>query len=180
MLGDNMTFAQTRSFFFLLAFIVTVLSGCAAKNQSVSDMKVGLHIDAVLELVMEYPLKWTKDRRLEYGRNEGEIRWSHPDQEGTVLLVSSRLREDPSDEQELELVLQDYPGLKATQREQIELPAGQVWHVSGQAAQQHIELYLFLTPHRRYKLVLGTALENAAAYQDLLQEVTFSFQTWSQ
>lgn len=175
-----MTTSRTRSLFFLLLFSLILLPGCAAKNQSVSGMKVGLHIDAVLELVMEYPLNWKKDRRLEYGRNEGEIHWSHPDQKGTLLLVTSRFRQYQSDAQELERVLKDYPGLTTTLREQVDLPAGQAWHVSGQAAQQQVEIYLFLKPRRTYKIVLRTALENDGEYQNLMEKVTQSFQTWSQ
>jgi hypothetical protein len=175
-----MTSFRTRSLFFLLLFCLTLLPGCASKNHSVSGMKVGMHIDAVLELVMEYPLQWEKDRRLEYGRNEGEIRWSHPKQKGTSLQVTSRFRQYQSDEQELEWVLKDDAGLTTTLREQVELPAGQVWHVSGQAAQQQVEIYLFLKPRRTYKLVLRTTQKNAAAYQNLMEKVTHSFQTWSQ
>ena len=175
-----MTTCRTRSLFFLLLCCLALLPGCAPKNQSISGMKVGMHIDAVLELVMEYPLKWKKDRRLEYGRNEGEIRWSHPTQKGTLLQVTSRIRQYQSDEQELERELQDYPGLNTALREQVERPAGPVWHVSGQAAQEQVEIYLFLKPRRTYKITLRTALDNAAEYQDLMQKVTHSFRTLSQ
>ena len=175
-----MTISRTRSLICLLAFCLTLLPGCAQKNQSISGMKVGMHIDAVLELVVEYPLKWKKDRRLEYGRNEGEIRWSHPEQKETLLQVTSRFRQLQSTEQELERELREYPELTDVLREQVDLPAGQVWHVSGQTEQQQVELYLFLKPRRTYKILLRTSPENSADYKNLMQKVTRSFQTLPQ
>ena len=89
----------------LLIFFLITLPGCALTGASPSEIKVGLHIDAVLELVVEYPLHWKKDRRLEYGRNEGEIRWTPPEQDNTLLQVTSYFRKYQTDEQELDLVL---------------------------------------------------------------------------
>jgi len=143
-------------------------------------MKIGMHIDAVLEFVVEYPLQWKKDRRLEYGRHEGEIRWSHPDQGGTLLQVSSHLRQHTTDEQELTLLLKDYPGLTESLREQVKLPAGKAWHISGQTTQQQIELYLFLKPNRAYAIALKTLPENFAGYDVLMAKIIRSFQTLAQ
>ena len=167
----------TRKFFiYLLLVFLIVLQGCATKGNSTSDIKIGLHIDAVLEFVVEYPLNWEKDRRLVYRRNEGGIRWSHPEQDDTMLQVTSHFREHQTDEQELELVLDVYPGLAETMREQVDLPAGQAWHVSGQTAQQHVEIYLLLKPGRAYSIVLKTSPEDSADYDKLMAKITHSFQ----
>jgi hypothetical protein len=160
----------------LLGISLMALHGCASKSNSTSEMKVGLHIDAVLELVVEYPLKWSKDRRLEFGRIEGEIRWRHPEQNETLLRVTSRLREHQTDNQELDLALKEYPGLTETRREKIELPAGEAWHVSGQAGQQKIELYQVLKPGRAYAIALQSSPEDFDDHEKLMEEITVSFQ----
>lgn len=175
-----MTMSSAKCFIYLLTLTLTVLPGCVSKGQSTHTMKIGMHIDAVLEFVIEYPLKWKKDRRLEYGHHEGEIRWVNPDQEGTLLQVSSHLREHATDEQELVLLLKDYPGLTESLREQIELPAGKAWYISGLTTQQQIELYLFMKPNRAYAIALKTLPENFAGYDVLMEKVIRSFQTLTQ
>ena len=55
-----MTVTSTKLFLCLLAAALLGLSGCASKGQSTSAMKVGMHIDAVLEFAVEYPLQWKK------------------------------------------------------------------------------------------------------------------------
>ena len=172
--------SSTKCFICLLVFALTVLPGCASKEQPTSVMKVGMHIDAVLEFVIEYPLRWEKDRRLEYGRHEGEIRWRNPAQGGTLLQVSSRYRENPTDEQELGRLLRDYPGLTESPREQVELPAGTAWYISGHTAQQQIELYLFLKPSRAYTIILKTSPENFAGYDMFMEKIIRSFQVLAQ
>ena len=179
--GNKMFTLNKRKFFiYLLVVCLIILPGCAAKGDSAPGINVGLHIDAVLEFVVEYPLRWKKDRRLAYGRNEGEIRWSHPEQAGTLLQVTSHFREHQTDEPELDLVLKEHPNLNDAMREQVELPAGQAWHVSSQTAQQQVELYLFLKPNRAYSLVLKTAPENFADHDILLAKIVHSFQVLAQ
>lgn len=175
-----MTISTTKLFICLLAVVLIVLPGCASRDQSTSGMKVGMHIDAVLEFVVEYPLKWKKDRRLEYGRNEGEVRWSHPTQNGTMLQVTSHLRGSQTNQQEIDLTLREYQGLIETVREQVELPAGEAWHISGQTAQQQVEIYLLLQPDRTYAIALKTSPENFAGYETLMNKVILSFQRIAQ
>ena len=175
-----MAIPPIKFFIYLLTVALLVLPGCASKGNSTSGMKVGMHIDAVLELIVEYPLKWKKDRRLEYGRNEGEIRWRHPTQSETLLQVSSHLREYRTNEQELDLALREYPDLTEALREQVELPAGKAWHVNGQTAHQHVEIYLFLQPSRTYVIALKSSPENFADYENLMDKVVQSFQRIAQ
>lgn len=171
----------SRNFFiYLLAVCLIVLQGCAAKGNSASGIKVGLHIDAVLEFVVEYPLQWKKDRRLEYGRNEGEIRWTHPDQDGTLLQVTSHFRGYQTVEQELDLALEKYPGLNETMREEVDLPAGKAWHVTGQTAQQQVEIFLLLKTGRAYTIILRTAPEDFSDYDNLMAKIVHSFQILTQ
>lgn len=173
--GNEMVIPSRKIIICLLGISLMVLHGCASKGNSTSETMVGLHIDAVLELVVEYPLKWGKDRRLEFGRSEGEIRWSHPEQNETLLRVTSRLREHHSDEQELDLALIEYPGLTETRRERVELPAGAAWHVSGQAGQKKIELYQILKSGRAYAIVLQSSTEDFDEHEKLMEEITVSF-----
>lgn len=175
-----MSGSSTRLLTLLFAACLVVMSGCASTSPSISGMKIGLHIDAVLELVVEYPLQWNKDRRLEYGRNEGEIRWSHPTRDGTLLQVNSRFRRSQDDAPELERRLAEYPGLANSPRQQVELPAGQAWHVSGQDRQQQVELYLFLKPARIYEIALKKSPGDSTDYEKLVEKITLSFQTMTQ
>jgi len=175
-----MATSMTKSFIYLLAVTLIFISGCASKGTPTAGMKVGMHIDAVLEFVIEYPLKWKKDRRLEYGRNEGEIRWRHPTQSETLLQITSHLREYRTNEQELDLALREYPDLTEALREQVELPAGTAWHVNGQTAHQHVEIYLFLQPSRTYVIALKSSAENFADYEHLIDKVVQSFQRIAQ
>lgn len=175
-----MTTSPIRFFIYLLTVALLVLPGCASKGHSTSGVKVGMHIDAVLEFVVEYPLQWKKDRRLEYGRNEGEIRWRHPTQSGTLLQITSHLREYRTNDQELALALKEYPDLNETQREHVELPAGKAWHVKGETAHQHVEIYLFLNPGRTYVISLKSSPENFAGYENLMEKIVQSFQRIAQ
>jgi len=167
-------------FIYLLTVALLVLPGCASKGHSTSGVKFGMHIDAVLEFVVEYPLKWKKDRRLDYGRNEGEIRWRDPTQSETLLQITSYLREYRTNDQALGRVLNQYPDLIEAQREQVELPAGKAWHVKGETAHQHIEIYLFLEPSRTYVISLKSSAENFAGYEDLMEKLVQSFQRIAQ
>ena len=73
-----------------------------------------MHIDAVLEFVIEYPLDWQKDRRVIYGTSNGEVRWSHQTHSGDVMLrVISKKNAIPANISENQLSEQflDYPDL---------------------------------------------------------------------
>ena len=171
-----MAISPIKFFIYLLTVALLVLPGCASKGHSTSGVKFGMHIDAVLEFVVEYPLKWKKDRRLEYGRNEGEIRWRHPTQSETLLQITSHLREYRTNDQELARVLNEYPDLIEAQREQVELPAGKAWHVNGETTHQHVEIYLFLQPSRTYVISLKSSPKNFPDYENLMEKIVQSFQ----
>ena len=140
-----------------------------------------MHFDAVLEFIVEYPLSWGKDRRLNYGSKEGEVRWAHPDHPNTLLIIRSDLqkRQDLSKEQQVDQVLHKYVGLEVATKEEISLPAGETWHVTGNTAQVNVDIYLLLHGDRSYLIALTAPSDKIDSYEDLMARVTQSFQTMS-
>jgi hypothetical protein len=155
-----------------------LLPACAGTEQSESVMKVGMHIDAVLEFAVEYPLSWKKERLISYGSREGEVRWMPPGRPATLLRIKSTLQ-TPSEvetDQEINEILQNYNGLQITAKEQVSLPAGQAWHVSAQSAHVMLELYLIPKNERRYLIILTSPTDAGNSDQEVMQRVTESFQ----
>ena len=171
-------------FFSLLILCGLVISGCgAAKNEATnSGMKVGLHIDAVLEFVVEYPLQWDKERRLIYGKNEGEVRWTDPGDKETLFFISSFIRQPLQDpiETGLQQFLNPYPGMQDTPWGNTELPAGEAWYVKGQTARLDVEIYVLSKQDRIYKITLLSALGTLSKYDSVKQEMIASFQVLNQ
>ena len=167
-----------QSIFFLLLVLCILLHGCASTKKPKSGVKVGMHIDAVLEFIVEYPLSWSKDRRLTYGSKDGEVRWTHPDHPDTLLTIKSDLqkRQELSQEQQVEQVLHKYVGLEVATNEAITLPAGETWHITGNTAQVNIDIYLLLHSDRSYLIALTAPADKIDAYEDLMNRVTQSFQ----
>ena len=91
MIRPHLTF---QAFPALLLVCSLLLQGCATMQDTGSKIKTGMHIDAVLECAIEYPLLWTKDRRLTYGTKSGELRWKPPQVDGTIL-VNGEVRSPP-------------------------------------------------------------------------------------
>ncbi|MDH3454733.1 MAG: hypothetical protein OEL80_06250, partial [Desulfuromonadales bacterium] len=83
--------STTRSALCLLLSCCAMLQGCASTGKPAAEVKTGMYIDAGLEFVVEYPLAWNKDRRLVFGRREGEVRWTHPEHPHTLLRIKSYL-----------------------------------------------------------------------------------------
>ncbi len=165
-------------FLLMLISSCVILQACAATEKPTAEMRIGMHYDAVLHFVMEYPLAWEKDRRVAYGNREGEVRWTHPDHPATLLMVKSSLQTHSAlnAETRIEQALQEYPGLEILAKEVITLPAGEAWHVSGQTAQGHLDLYLLVHGGHRYLISFTAAPEDFDDYQDILERVIDSFQ----
>lgn len=157
------------------------MQGCASTEQSSSKIKIGMHFDAVLEFIVEYPLSWSKDRRLPYGSKEGEVRWVHPDHPDTLLTIRSDLQkqQELSKEQQVDQVLQKYIGLQVATKEEMTLPAGETWHITGNTAQVNVDIYLILHKNRSYLIALTAPADKIDIYEDLMDRVTQSFQTMS-
>ena len=170
----------TRQFiFFLILLLCVSLQGCAYAKKIKSGVKVGMHIDAVLEFIVEYPLSWSKDRRLTYGSKDGEVRWAHPDHPDTLLTIRSDLRKPQvlNKEQQVEQVLQKHVGLEVATKEEITLPAGEAWHITGNTTQVNVDIYLLLHRDRSYLIALTAPADKINIYEDLMNRVTQSFHT---
>lgn len=172
------TLAKNSAFFLILGSALLFINGCAADSGGKAAMKIGMHIDAVLEFAIEYPLAWTKDRRLAYGSKTGEVRWADPGTPSALLRVSSDLLVDPATDAErsLEQALQEYPGLQVQTREQVTLPAGTAWHVSGQTHRLRLELYVMTKGNRSFCIALRAPPEDMDPYLDIMTRVVDSFQ----
>ncbi|MEJ2492625.1 MAG: hypothetical protein P8Y84_13570 [Desulfuromonadales bacterium] len=158
-----------------LFLLLIVLAGCASKSPSGGEIKTGLHVDAVLEFVIEYPIGWRKDRRLAFGQDAGEVRWNDPVEEDTSLRVTSHPR-PPADATTL---LQDFraehPELETTEPERVTLPAAEAWQMHGTTPRQEVQLYLLADHQRRYTIALWTLPGQLDQYDALLIEIAQSF-----
>lgn len=157
--------------------LLIVLSACMGGKQASHVEKVGMHIDAVLEFVIEYPLDWTKDRRLTYGSVDGEVRWTSPDNKSAQLRVLSHHRQQPGEitTQALAEQFADEPGLVVFNKEKTTIAAGEAWHLSGQTGRADFEAYLVAKRERIYRIVLTTPPASMAAYDEILERVRDSF-----
>jgi hypothetical protein len=161
-----------------LVGVCLLLPSCAGTEKSKSTMKVGMHIDAVLEFAVEYPLSWEKERLIFYGSREGEVRWTPPGRPETLLRIKATLEKQPEVDinQEIEDILKNYNGLQIAVKEQVSLPAGEAWHVSGKSAHLRLELYLIPGKERQYLITLTSPTDVNNSDQEVLQRVAASFQ----
>jgi hypothetical protein len=179
-LGEAMTrFLSTRQIVFLLLFSsFIILQACAVPEKVESNKKVGMHIDTVLDFVVEYPLSWGKDRRITYGNKDGEVRWTHPEYPETLLRIESHETKEPEVDldKQLDHVLQRYVGLEISRTEQLAIPSGETWHISGQTAHKDVDIYLLLHSQRSYLIVLTTSHGTLDDHSDIMAEILSSFQ----
>lgn len=167
-----------RLFCQLLLGCCVLLQGCAGAERTTPSPRIGMHIDAVLEFAVEYPLDWHKDRRMTYASRDGEVRWSHPEHPARRLRIKSSLQPQPAESpaRQLEQALQEYSGLEVHHREQVKLAGGEAWHVAGRTPQLAVDLYLLPRPGRTYLIIL-TAPPGASDQDDeFMEQVTSSFQ----
>jgi hypothetical protein len=169
---------SSRRFLLFLIGCCLLLPSCASTEHSKAVMKVGMHIDAVLEFAVEYPLSWEKERLISYGSREGEVRWTPPGRPETLLRIKSTLQKRSAVNigQEIDEILQNYNGLQITRKEQVSLPGGAAWHVSGQSAHEVLELYLIPSKERFYLITLTSPKDARNSDQEVMQRVTESFQ----
>jgi len=159
----------------LLAYCL-LLSSCSAVQHSGATIKTGMHVDAVLECAIEYPLLWTKDRRLTYGSKDGEILWKPKQDDGTVLRLISEQRETIGPEQQVARFLAPLTDLEVALREEVSLPAGEAVHIIADSAEKKIEIYQISGAHRSYLLSLTTLKKNKDLYSGIMETVSDTFQ----
>lgn len=159
------------------------LAGCAAdKSTSESTEKIGMHIDAVMEFVVEYPLSWEKDRRLPYGSSSGDVRWTHPDHEDTMLKITSTMTRTayPGKAFAFQRLKKEYAGLQISSEDKVTLPAGEATLLTGQSNQAKVKSYLFLTATRVYIMTFANSHDEPEADEGVITKVTQSFRILSQ
>jgi len=166
-------------FLFVLVSCGTILQACATTGQLEAREKIGMHIDAVLEFAVGYPLSWKKDRRVAYGRKQGEVRWTDSGHPGMLLKVRSSLTKQPagSTEQQIDQVLQEYIGLEKLVKQQVTLPSGEAWQISGHSVQSDLELYLMFREQRSYQISLEVPRGEIDSYLELMNRIMDSFET---
>lgn len=161
---------------FLLLASCLLFPACSSVEHAGTTFKTGMHIDAVLECAVEYPLLWTKDRRLSYGSKNGEIYWKPPEADGTLLRLTSQQQRAIDPAQQLSHLLQEFTDLEISLREKVTLPAGEATHITANNAEQHLEIYQFSNSNRSYLLSLTMLRENLDRYSGIMNEVIDSFQ----
>ena len=160
----------------LLLACSLLLQGCAAMQETGPKIKTGMYIDAVLECAIEYPLLWTKDRRLTYGTKSGELRWKPPQADGTLLRLISQERKTIEPEQQTARLYQELAGLKISLEEEVALPAGEATHIVGDSTEKHFESYQFSNANRSYLISLTVLKENTNLYSGVMDKVIHTFQ----
>ena len=141
-----------------------------------SEIKTGMYIDAALECAIEYPLLWAKDRRLTYGTKSGELRWKPPQADGTLLRLISQERKTIEPEQQAAQLYKGFPGLEISLEEVVALPAGDAIHIVGDTSEKNFESYQFSSANRSYLISLTMLKENAKRYSEVMDKVIYTFQ----
>jgi hypothetical protein len=161
----------------LLLLLCILQQGCSLTGQTGTATKSGLYVDAVLEFVVEYPITWHKDRRLQYGRAEGEVRWTNPEHPEMLLIINSTLQKQQttSFEQRLDTIVKEFGDLEVTSKELVTLPDGEAWHLTGNRSRTRVDIYMPVDTRRNYRVSLVSALEHAEGYEHIMQKVMESF-----
>jgi hypothetical protein len=159
-----------------LAILFGLLVGCAP-NKPGSTEKIGMHFDAVLEFVVEYPLTWQKDRRLPYNSVNGEVRWTHPEHPGVVLKILSSVNDpqEPGKDAAFDKITSEYPRIEFTKVEEQQINETLITCIEGQSEKLAVQTYLLNANNRSYLISLEKPLVSENNYQELMDRVVQSF-----
>lgn len=169
-------FLKLRSIILSLLACGLFLQGCAATDKPEPKIKTGMYIDAVLECAIEYPLTWSKERRLSYGTQSGELRWRPPQSDAALLRLISQERNKDEQEEQIARLYQEFTGLEISTQEEVTLPVGKATHIIGATAEKHFEIYHFSNANRSYLIFLATLKGETALYSGVMNKVINSFQ----
>ena len=161
---------------FYIAIFTTLLTGCSAGKPGPEE-KIGMHFDAVLEFVVEYPIAWQKDRRLPFGSSNGEVRWTHPKHPGVLLKILSSVNgeKDLGKDGAFDMMTDEYPRIELTLVEDFDLQETTAKHVEGQVRQLHVQAYILSINNRIYVIILEKPIESSDDFASLMDEFVHSF-----
>jgi hypothetical protein len=165
------------------ALIVSVLfllcsTGCtgSSKTNPSSSQKVGMHIDAMLEFAMEYPLSWTKTRQQNRAAGWGVVRWADPEHPEVKLSVSSKSVPPPVvPEHHVDQLVTELPGFEFSSRETTFLQDVSSLHVLGYTPQLTYDIHLLSSQNRLFIVMFSAPPDLFDAYQSALRESLDSF-----
>lgn len=159
-----------------LAILLTLLTGCASSNPGTKE-KIGMHFDAVLEFVVEYPLSWRKDRRLPYKSESGEVRWTHPDHPEVLLKILSTANGTRgfNKDEAFNRITKEYPRIEFTKVEEQLINETPATFIEGEAREASIQSYILSVNNRTYLIILERPTENKEDFQELMDRVIHSF-----
>lgn len=167
---------RTSLHILLLAILFGLMVGCAPKKPGGTE-KIGMHFDAVLEFVVEYPLTWEKDRRLPYNSIDGEVRWTHPEHPGVVLKILSSVddSQETSKDAAFDRITTEYPRIEFTNVEECEYNGTLITCIEGHLQKLVVQAYLLNANNRSYLISLEKPLDSENDYQELIDRVVHSF-----
>lgn len=165
--------------FLLLISLPVLLVGCASGGTAEDDSadRVGMHIDAMFEFAIEYPLDWTKTRQQNRDEQWGEVRWSHPDNAEIRLVVHSlRTAPNPADAGiRFEQICSEYPTLEITLKEEIELQERPALHFSGYTPQHTFDMHILEAPGKVLTILYAAPPGLFSKNLEVLEEALDSF-----
>ncbi len=174
-----MNYRPFISYSIIISTALLCLNNCASgpKSNDAPEEKVGMHIDAMYEFAVEYPLSWPKTRQQNRSTGWGQVRWSAPDNSDVQLAITSQPlnARGTSLEQQLAEILSMFPGLVIETRETVELIPGPAMYVQGRTASHQLVFYLINSATRCYTIRFTAPEEAFDNYADLLDEVRKSF-----
>ena len=159
--------------------LCALLLGCAAgtsKQEEEKRVRIGMHIDALLEFAIEYPLAWQKERRLHRAEERGVVTWTAPVDDGVHLrVVSEPVASAGTAEDRLSRILAELPGFEVTHREEFDLGGHPALQVLGYTSRQNYEFLMVGSERRAFSLQFAAEPEIFGRHAEQRAEILESF-----